>query len=221
MVFKKGKVQLNKSREGIPKGSAISSVCSNVHLIDFDRDILEWCKNYHPDALYRRYCDDLIIVMPFKNPDDEILNSMKNEILNKVDLYENDGLNIQEEKTITRFFANQEIYNNENKPSNLDYLGFVLHNHQIRIRDKSLFKYYYRAYRKAKVSKKIADKTNRPGPKKDLYNLYTHLGYRYMGYGNFDAYANKAHEMMKTLPYKSQIKRQIKNHWTRIHRRMK
>lgn len=219
-IFKKGKVKVNKSREGIPQGSGISAVCSNVHLIDFDRAILEWCKNHHPDTLYRRYCDDLIIVIPFENPNEGNLESIKSEILNKVEVYEEDGLIIQEKKTELRFYKNEEIFNENGEESSLDYLGFVLRNKQIRIREKSLFKYYYRAYRKAKVSKKIAKKTNRPGPKKDLYNLYTHLGHRYMGYGNFNAYAKKAHEVMKGLPYKSQIKKQVKNHWTRIHKKL-
>ena len=40
----------------------MSAVCSNIYLIDFDQELKEWAESHN--ALYRRYCDDLILVIP-------------------------------------------------------------------------------------------------------------------------------------------------------------
>ncbi|ATP41699.1 reverse transcriptase [Solibacillus sp. R5-41] len=218
--FKEGKIKVNQNFYGIPQGSGMSAVCSNVHLIDFDKEVLEWSKQKHPEALYRRYCDDLIIVIPTANATVELLEEWKNEFLIQIDRYKDDGLIIQEKKTEMRLYRDKTIYNEKMEISPLDYLGFVIDKNIIKIREKSLFKYYSRAYKKTKTSKRIAYATNRPGPKRELYDLYTHLGHKYLGYGNFNAYAKKAHKMMKELPCKSYIRKQTKRHWVKIHNKL-
>jgi len=56
----------NKTQKrGIPQWSAISSVLSNLYMIDFDIELAELAKKYW--ALYRRYCDDIVIVCSFEN----------------------------------------------------------------------------------------------------------------------------------------------------------
>ncbi|MCR8855190.1 reverse transcriptase domain-containing protein [Lysinibacillus fusiformis] len=218
--FKQGKIEVNPNSYGIPQGSGMSAVCSNVHLIDFDKEVLEWTKQKHPDALYRRYCDDLIVVIPTANATVELLEKLKNELMKRIDRYKADGLIIQEKKTELRLYKDQTIFNEKMEISALDYLGFVIHKNVIRIRENSLFKYYSRAYKKVKTSKRVSYATKRPGPKRKLYNLYTHLGHKYLGYGNFYAYAKKAHNIMSKLPCKSKIKKQTKRHWWKIHKRL-
>lgn len=222
-VFKKGKdhLHVNKNQFGIPQGSGMSAVCSNVHLIDLDKEIIEWAKEKHENALYRRYCDDIILVIPISNQGIDLFYSIRDELLDIVNKYLDDGLDIQDEKTEIRLYKNGEILNEQLLPSTLDYLGFVTNGKIIRIREKSLFKYFSRAYRKAKTSKRISLATNRLGPKKELYNLYTHLGYQYKGYGNFVSYAYKAHNKMNQLSSGSLIRRQVKRHWYRVHKRLK
>lgn len=218
--FKQGKIKVNDKSYGIPQGSGMSAVCSNVHLIDFDKEVLEWTKDKHPGALYRRYCDDLIIVIPTANATVELLEELKNELINRIDRYKADGLIIQEKKTELRLYKEETFFNENMEISALDYLGFVLHENVIKLREKSLFKYYSRTYKKVKTSNRIAYATKRPGPKRKLYDLYTHLGHKYMGYGNFYAYSKKAHNMMSKLPWKSNIKKQTKRHWRKIHKRL-
>lgn len=218
--FMKQKGQKNQNPYGIPQGSAISAVCSNVHLIDFDKQVLEWVRQKHPDALYRRYCDDLILVIPSEDASPELLSELKIELLSLVNSYEHAGLEIQDQKTELRFYKNKTIYNENSKISSLDYLGFVLKDNKIQLREKSLFKYYSRAYKKVKTSNLIAYATKRPGPKRKLYDLYTHLGHHYKDFGNFNAYAKKAHLQMRKLPCKSHIRNQTKRHWKKIHSRL-
>lgn len=219
--FKKDHLHVNVNQFGIPQGSGMSAVCSNVHLIDFDKELLEWANEKHENILYRRYCDDLILVIPISNQETASFHLIRDELLDIVGKYIDDGLNIQDEKTEIRLYKNGEILNEQLEPSTLDYLGFVTNGKFTKIREKSLFKYYSRAYRKAKTSKRISLATDRPGPKKELYNLYTHLGHNYKGYGNFVSYAYKAHRKMNQLPSHSLIRRQVKRHWYRVHKRLK
>ncbi|TYR72706.1 reverse transcriptase [Rossellomorea vietnamensis] len=219
--FKKGNLHVNREKFGIPQGSGMSAVCSNVHLIEFDKEISNWAERKNRSILYRRYCDDLILVIPISDEGRDTFQSISDQILDIVKKYKKDGLNIQKEKTEIRLFKNGRIYTENLELSKLDYLGFVTDGEFISLREKSLFKYYSRAFRKAKTSKRISLATKRPGPKKELYNLYTHLGHRYKGYGNFVSYAYKAHEKMNQLPCHSLIRRQVKRHWYRVHKRLK
>ena len=45
---------------GIPQGSSMSALLSNIYLIDFDKYVNEKAKS--EGFMYRRYCDDIIIV---------------------------------------------------------------------------------------------------------------------------------------------------------------
>ncbi|AIF65229.1 reverse transcriptase [Terribacillus saccharophilus] len=217
--FKRCHIQINKNEYGIPQGSGMSAVCSNVHLIDFDRELAQWAKQKHPNALYRRYCDDLILIIPVSNDGEGSFHEIKKEIIGIVEKYKEDGLIIQDEKTEMRLYKNKSILNENMEAATLDYLGFVTDGRFMRIREKSLFKYYTRAYRKAKTSRRISYATKRPGPRKELYDLYTHLGYDYKYYGNFISYAYKAHALMNNLPTNSLIRKQIKRHWYKVHKR--
>ncbi|MUV06931.1 reverse transcriptase [Planococcaceae bacterium Storch 2/2-2] len=210
-------IQRNGKSYGIPQGSGMSAVCSNVLLIDFDYDLLEWARNN--SGLYRRYSDDLILVIP-----GAVSKQRRAEIDDELEAifsrYESLGLEIQKEKTVKRLYKDREITNENSEKSSLDYLGFVLDGRQVRLREKSLFKYYSRAYKKVKVSNKISLATGTPPPVRDLYNLYTHLGWRHRGYGNFITYAYKAHKKMKKLKVQSHIRDQVKRHWHKINKRL-
>jgi len=210
----------NLDSYGIPQGSSMSAVCSNVHLIDFDKEISEWCKQKSANAMYRRYCDDLIVIIPLEKQSTNEFATIRNELFEIINKYKSDGLDVQQKKTEIRLWNGDNILDEQLKPSKLDYLGFVTGGQMIQLREKSLFNYYTRAYRKAKTVKRIEYATERSGPKRSLYDLYTHLGFEYKKRGNFVTYAYKAHNKMCRLPVKSLIKKQVKRHWGRIHRRL-
>ncbi|MGE7942230.1 reverse transcriptase domain-containing protein [Lysinibacillus xylanilyticus] len=210
----------NPDSNGIPQGSSMSAVCSNVHLIDFDKEISDWCKQKSANAMYRRYCDDLIVIIPLEKQSTTEFVTIRKELFEIIYKYKKDGLIVQPEKTEIRLWNGDNILDEQLQPSKLDYLGFVTDGQMIQLREKSLFNYYTRAYRKAKTVKRIEYATERPGPKRSLYDLYTHLGFEYKKRGNFVTYAYKAHNKMCRLPVKSLIKKQVKSHWGRIHRRL-
>lgn len=210
----------NLDSYGIPQGSSMSAVCSNVHLIDFDKEISEWCKQKSANAMYRRYCDDLIVIIPLEKQSTNEFATIRNELFGIINKYKSDGLDVQQKKTEIRLWNGYNILDEQLKPSKLDYLGFVTDGQMIQLREKSLFNYYTRAYRKAKTVKRIEYATERPGPKRSLYDLYTHLGFEYKKRGNFVTYAYKAHNKMCQLPVKSLIKKQVKRHWGKIHKHL-
>lgn len=229
--FKKKYMYKHKKPYGIPQGSGMSAVCSNVHLIHFDQEIQRWVDGY--GGLYRRYCDDIILIIPNKTT--ENWEEYRQQAFDIIKKYENIGLKIQPEKTVVRLYENRLIKDTEGNLSQLDYLGFVTNGNEIRIREKSLFKYYSRAYRKAKKCKKSELYFQKEGKtrlygRRDLYRVYTHLGRNYKKRGNFITYSNKAHMKMKNLahvreqekyPIESNIYRQIKRHWAKIQKRLK
>lgn len=126
-------IQSNKSGYGIPQGAGLSSVCSNIYLVDFDKQINDYIKSNN--GLYRRYCDDLIIVIPFdekvKNFDCNIHMDFINKIKDKIP-----NLIIQQEKTDKLIYNHNQILDENLEPSHLDYLGFTFDVYNVKIREK-------------------------------------------------------------------------------------
>ena len=52
----------HSSRSGIPQGTPISALLSNVYLLDFDSVMFAFVRAL--GGLYLRYCDDIMIVVP-------------------------------------------------------------------------------------------------------------------------------------------------------------
>lgn len=117
--------------KGIPQGSPISALLSNIYMIDFDiivQDLIQ-----EKNGLYMRYCDDILCIIP--SDELEIIRTfIKNEIKKL-------KLDINEKKTeIVNFKFDQE----KNKIINdkkLQYLGFILKDESITIRPAAFTKY--------------------------------------------------------------------------------
>jgi len=52
----------NPEKRGIPQGTPISSVLSNLYMVEFDVAMEAYCTSI--GALYRRYCDDILVICP-------------------------------------------------------------------------------------------------------------------------------------------------------------
>lgn len=211
-------IHKNKNEFGIPQGTAISAVLANVYAIDLDIALNDYVSKF--GGIYRRYSDDIILVFPIKRGSKDqpthhisFIESIVKE--NKVEM--GDG------KTKSLCYANKKIYIDPQyqREGKLDYLGFSFDGSTVKIRDKSLFKYYHRMYKKIESIKRAENRKGRKIGRKKLYLLYSHLGRRYKGYGNFISYAEKAHEVFqKNKHIESLIYRQIKRHWHKIYKRL-
>lgn len=213
---KRGVISQNEKGFGIPQGSPISAVLANVYAIHLDIELNEYTKKY--GGIYRRYSDDIILVFPFENEKKCLYHKNKIESI----IHQN-KIQASEEKTKSLYFYNKKIYKDAmfQKESKLDYLGFSFDGYTIKIREKSLYKYYNRMYKKIYSIKKAEKKEGRKIGRKKLYLIYSHFGRRYKGYGNFISYAERAHkEFSKNNQIESKIYNQIKRHWKKIYKRL-
>ncbi|PFJ24573.1 reverse transcriptase [Bacillus anthracis] len=211
-------IKSNDKGIGIPQGTAISAVLANIYAIDFDQALNEYASSL--GGIYRRYSDDIIMVLPIqkdgKDQSDNHISFIKS-------IVEDNKVTMGDGKTSILYYANKKIYLDfqNQKESKMDYLGFTFDGTTVKIREKSLFKYYHRTYKKiASINTASVQKGKRVGRKK-LYSLYTHLGRKYKGYGNFISYCRKAHAVFEENDkIESLIHRQIKRHWNKIQKRL-
>lgn len=132
---------------GIPQGSPISAIFANVYMIDFDEKLNEFTKKYK--GLYRRYSDDFIIVIP--NIKQEKFEDVAKNILGIVNSIPN--LTLENKKTAFYHYnqksltpINNVLSGQINENSLLNFLGFTFDGDTIKLRDKSITKYYYKLY---------------------------------------------------------------------------
>ena len=62
LVRGNGLCVVNRSGVGIPQGSPISSVLANLYMLEFDTAMNKFVSEH--SGFYRRYCDDLLLVLP-------------------------------------------------------------------------------------------------------------------------------------------------------------
>jgi len=189
---------------GIPQGSPISACLSNIYMIDFDHLLYEEAKQRN--AIYRRYCDDLIIIC--KNEDWEYFEIL---ITNSIKQYE---VIVNKEKTELTFFRKNHKnqirgYSKDGNYRNLQYLGFEFNGQNEYIRSSSMSRYSNRM--SSKVDQAIQDANDVDFGQQDfifrkkLLQRFTQRGSR-----NFITYATKASdEIMKSRTVKKQVKNSV------------
>lgn len=176
-----GGIHRHKDLYGIPQGSPISAVLSNIYLMEFDLALKQFADQCN--GFYIRYCDDLILIAP--DADGAPTYTEIHEFLNSW----TSGSKIQHlkcssNKTKYFYFSNAgcaELDRKTEKPkysaksgkNRLDYLGFVFDGKTVQLRPKSVLKYYYRAYKKIQNS---ANQEN--GGRHNIYAIYSDKIYR-------------------------------------------
>lgn len=227
--FKKKYLKRHTQDYGIPQGAAISSVYANIYMLGFDKAMDDLAKKY--DGFYRRYCDDIIFIVPMER--DELCEAKHTDILKTISNIKEgvSGLILNTEKSEQYFYRNGVIKRFQEKDGDksdfLSYLGFEFDGSKVEIRGKSLFKYYCRAYKKvAKIRsfKEYGTERDYIAGKKALYQGYTHLGAfsRKNKHGNFLTYAYRAHKIFsRSIVLESGIRRQVRRHWSKIDGRLK
>lgn len=166
-------INKNKNNYGIPQGSAISAILSNVYMIEFDKKLKEYIERL--GGKYLRYSDDSIFIIPNINEEEciKVYNTILTEVSSVPDL------DMQKEKTKIYEYNETEIVNKntiigiESSCDKLDYLGFTFDGKNICLRDKTITKYYYRTYHKVDSLKKSKSKQK---TRNELYEIYTLKG---------------------------------------------
>ena len=189
--FQKNKKDIKKniSGVGVPQGSPISAVLSNIYMIEFDKYIKRYVAS--KSGIYMRYSDDFIIVLPYER--DAEIADFTSYIFSYVESMK--GLiDLQKEKTSCYTYKNEVVYEGD-QPSSINYLGFLFDGKNIRIRPRAITKYYYRMRRKANTigrSNWTSSKGRRISAK-ELYSIYSRNDEKQ----TFIDYARKAKGILK------------------------
>lgn len=212
-----------KSHEGIPQGTAISAVFANVYALKFDLDMKKLADQY--SGLYRRYSDDFILVLPKQQQQTLLDEEFRNIEIEVRRLAAENKIEIHEDKTGLYVYSDLRIIELKGrKVSHIDYLGFVFDGKTVRMRGKSPYKFYRKAYQiidKAKSVKGKKDLRKLPYRRK-IYGLYTDLGIHEGEYGNFISYAKRAQDKFDKISPNTEnmMMKQIKNRKKRIEARL-
>ena len=177
-------IEKNINGYGIPQGSPISAVLSNIYMMDFDKKLKEYVKEQ--DGLYMRYSDDFIVILPLRNCDNDDIQNMDKSLFKFIKsllVYNSNQLaELKEEKTKKYIFEKNSITSfDDRKKISLNYLGFLFEGMNISLRPSSINKYYYKMRRKAKTIKKMHSHERYAKYKrffaKKLYDTYSFKGY--------------------------------------------
>lgn len=195
--FKENRSLIQKHVEpyGIPQGSPISGILANVYMLDVDKQINDAVNEL--GGMYIRYSDDFMIILP----DAPEIDAAK-ELKRIADMVKQaPRLVLEPSKTQFFHFENGVLTNcgkvfHENADDSsrtINFLGFSFDGQKVRIRSKTVSKYYYRMYRKARNIAKMGGYT--PDGKRitgeNLYMTYSRKGAK-KGSGNFLTYVNRA-----------------------------
>ncbi len=203
--------------EGIPQGSPISALLSNIYMLEFDTEM--HAVGIAAGGLYRRYCDDIMLVVPQSDQAD-----MEGIVAAAVARAK---VRLNLDKTDIVSFP---CGSGQTASSKLQYLGFTYDGTRKLLRLGSLGRYYGKMRSAVSLAKQTQRKHNRIEATKGLpltglrtrklYTKYSYLINRRNRFANRDACAQGN---FLTYAYRSadklnapEIKLQIRNHWTKL-----
>lgn len=212
--------------KGIPQGSPISALLSNVYMLDFDEEV-----NAGIIALggyYRRYCDDIMVVVP--PAQQQAAELLVHQAVEKSKVTLNDS---KTDRVSFPAGVGQHVGLPDSESGfseQIQYLGFTYDGARTLIRPGSLGRYYGKMRAGVNLAKLTQRKHNRKEayariPLTPLRTRKLHIQYSYLigrrtrlpnrdkkAQGNFLTYAYRAAEKL----HAPEIKRQVRNHWTKL-----
>jgi RNA-directed DNA polymerase len=198
-------VKVNQHRRGIPQGTAISALLSNVYMLDFDAAARDFAKSN--GGRYMRYCDDILFIMPTA-----LAEETQSFCIAEVDKLK---LAINQAKTDTCYFVKKGAEQTCKQP--LQYLGFLFDGQQILIRSAAFAKFSNRMKRGVSLAKQTMRSRNKArnakgADEKSLYQRKILSRYSHLGKRNFLTYGYTAARLMNSKA----IRRQLRPLWERL-----
>jgi RNA-directed DNA polymerase len=206
MIRGGGLIETHRENYGIPQGSPMSAVLSNIYMTPFDKEMVQL--SYAIKGYYRRYCDDILWI--FDNDDEMLVQNAVDVALEKMGSH----IRVNKSKNIISHFNFSGL--KENDPP-LQYLGFTYDGERRLIRSSTLSKYWRKVVYGVRAAKNRARKSAASGGsaqmfKRKIYRKFTHLGR-----SNFLSYVRRSYNIMEDIS----ITNQMKNHWERIQKEIK
>lgn len=195
-------IKKNLKYKGIPQGSPISGMLSNLYMMDFDSKVSKIIAEM--DGRYYRYCDDMIFIIDESSSN--IIMSLIFDEINKI------KLKINNKKTQKIIFKGGKVQiNNQptfNNPNQLQYLGVLFDGDNVFLRETGLSKLHYKLRKAIRMRSthyarlKFYDRHNNQGMyMKTLYSRFTYIGKR-----NYLSYAYRVSKVFESKNIKSQVK---------------
>ena len=195
-----GHLNVHDLDKGIPQGTPISAVLSNIYMLDFDRKLADQIESW--GGLYRRYCDDVLCIVPPQHAAtakafvEHLVTSIK--------------LEVQPDKLEECFFGAAGAIT---KPA-LQYLGLTYDGRKVRLRNGGIARFFSRMRQGVRQAKQARAKTARsqgvaPGSvpiKRGKLNR----AYLYAGPRNFVTYAIRAARLTHSPAIDQQISRRAR-----------
>ncbi len=202
----KGLVNTNTSLEGIPQGSPLSGLLSNVYMMQFDISMNGYLKNI--DGTYFRYSDDMIFI---------VNNKYESQLVHFIDKeLEKLKLHINKTKTQRIVFKDGVVSFNTgnvsfNNPHKLQYLGLLYDGKQVFLRDTGLSKYNRKMRKAIRMRsahfRRLKADNNLNGS--TIYKRTLHSRFTYIGKRNYISYVFRVSEVHNS----KNVKRQVKGHY--------
>ena len=195
----------NERDFGIPQGTPLSGLFANLYMLEFDAQVQRMVLDV--GGSYRRYSDDIAIVLPLEVDAADIEKRV-------TDILSLQNLSFNNKKTCRSIFETVDgklIYRDDL----LQYLGFTFDGMRILIRPSSLKNYYARM--KRGISRYVKSAVEKGIPlaelrRRVLVGRFTHWG----DDGNFVQYAYRASRELKAPEIKRQLRRHVSifdRHW--------
>ncbi len=186
----------NPDKFGIPQGTPISAVLSNLYMVDFDAALITYCTSI--GAVYRRYCDDILIVCPTAEATDA-------EAYVKARIAD-EKIKLNNDKTERRLFDGSD-------ERVAQYLGFKLSGAGARLRESSLSRQWRKLRRSIRKTRQaglaaIADGNASKIYTKSLRRRFAAIkGREGRPVRNFSSYARRAADALESDAILRQVRR--------------
>lgn len=199
-------IKKNLKNKGIPQGSPISGIFSNIYMSDFDKNISDKLKEIN--GTYFRYCDDMLFII---NESEEkiIMNYLLKEI-SKL------NLNVNQSKTQIIKFVSGKVDKNHGvtgfrNPDKLQYLGILFDGEDFFLRETGISKYYHKMRKairmRASHFNKLKSDNRITSQKMYMRNLYKR--FTYIGNRNYISYVYRANKV-----FNGNLNRKIRGHYS-------
>lgn len=196
---------LKTKKQGIPQGTSLSALLSNIYMIEFDIAASRFVKKHN--GKYMRYCDDMLFIIPLGSG--KLAEDFAEEKIKELEI------EINPDKTDRCDFTTASGCLSTKKP--LQYLGFLFDGERTIIRSAAFAKYSNRVKRGVSLAKQTMRRKNEiknslgcPETnlyKKQIFSRYSHLGKR-----NFIRYGYKAADILNSKA----IRKQLRPLWGRL-----
>ncbi|MCD4733786.1 reverse transcriptase/maturase family protein [bacterium] len=147
-----GLVRTNINGVGIPQGSPISALLSNIYMIEFDERVYEYAKVH--DITYFRYSDDILLICPpnIATYAEKYTSSLLNEY----------GLDLSTSKT-TRSHFHVDSNNKQYADKPIQYLGFTYDGRNALIRSSTFSRFHQKMKKGVRQAANVARSAARRG----------------------------------------------------------